>query len=628
MNKNTTIGLLLIGLILFGFSWYNNEQYKETAAAQRAQDSIAALSMAEAVAQAQTATTGTTNAQDSVNQDVELGADSSTSTSLTSSASGEAVDGLQKALSGTESFTTLENELLKITFSNKGGRVAAVQLKKYSTYRGDPLMLFNADGSSFGMEFFAPNRMHTADYFFQPQVVSDSSIIFRLSADSAQTEYLDYIYTIHKGGYMVDFKVDVSKFKGRLAQNAATIGLSWNVISPQEEKGFQNENNYTTIAYRFPGENSIEELGMSEGEKSEEISTKVQWVAFKQQFFSSIIIYDKDFSNADIKYSTFKPTDTNIKDFSAQLSIPYSADQTAYNFNFYFGPNQFSILNQYKDLEIQKLVPLGWGIFGWINRWLVIPTFDFFGRYISNFGIVTLLLTVFIKLLIFPLTYKSYLSTAKMRLLKPDIDKINEKYPKKEDALKKQQLTMEVYKSAGVSPMGGCLPMLIQFPILIAMFKFFPASIELRGKSFLWADDLSSYDSILNLPFNIPFYGDHVSLFTLLMAISLYFSSKINYSQSTSMNSAQMPGMKFMMLYMMPVMLLLWFNNYSSGLSYYYLLSNVITIGQTYAFRYLVNDDKLHLKLKANAKKPIKKSKWAERLESMQKAAAEQQKRK
>lgn len=609
MNKNTTIGLLLIGLILFGFSWYNNKQYTEAQAEKRRVDSIALANMPkietpqEVVPQIDTV--GLAAVRDSVAR-----------------AQGNQ---MQLSLSGQDQTFELENEVMKVTFLNKGGRVAAVNLKNYTKYDGSPLMLFTEQGSQFGLRMFAPEQINTADYYFEPKIISATQIAFYLYADSARTSYLEYMYTLRPSDYMVDFRVDLSHFKGKLADNQSTMDITWNVVSPQEEKGFQNENNYTTIAYKYPGAQDIEELGMSDGTKDEQISTKVEWVAFKQQFFSSIIVNTDSFLGADIKYNTFKPTDTNIKDFSAKLSLPYNRDTENYNFNFYFGPNQFSTLNQYDGLDFQKLVPLGWGIFGWINRWLVIPAFDFLGRYISNFGIVILLLTIFIKLLIFPMTYKSYLSTAKMRLLKPDIDKIGEKYPRKEDALKKQQAVMEVYKSAGVSPMGGCIPMLIQFPILIAMFRFFPASIELRGKSFLWADDLSSYDSILNLPFDIPFYGNHVSLFTLLMAVSLFVSSKINYSQNAMGNQQQMPGMKFMMLYMMPLMMVLWFNNYSSGLSYYYLLSNLITIGQTFAFRYLVNDQKLHLKLKENAKKPVKKSKWAERLETMQKAAAAQQ---
>lgn len=612
MNKNTLIGLLIIGVILFGFSWYNNKQYTEKLQQQARIDSIA---RANAPIESPSSTT--------LNQGP-LAPDSAALPGAAQTPASHLPGTLAAAMQGSEQFFTLENKLVKLTFSNKGGRIAAAQLKDYKKYDGDPLMLFTEEGSRFNLNLFAPEQINTADFYFTPQLISESKISFRLYADSAS--YMDYIYTLNPDNYMMDMRIDFSNFKGSISPNQSDMTLAWNIISPQEEKGFMNENNYTTIAYKYPGATDIEELGMSTATKEEELTTKVQWVAFKQQFFSSIIVAKDNFATADIKYNTFQPTDKNIKDFSALLTLPYNATATqGYDLNFYFGPNKFSVLNKYEGLEFQKLVPLGWWVIGWINRWVVIPAFDFLGSYIANFGIVILILTVLIKLLIFPLTYKSYLSTAKMRLLKPDIDKINEKYPKKDDALKKQQAVMGVYKAAGVSPMGGCLPMLIQFPILFAMFRFFPASIELRGKSFLWADDLSSYDSILQLPFDIPFYGDHVSLFTLLMAVSLYFSSKINYSQSAGMSNQQMPGMKFMMLYMMPIMLLVWFNNYSSGLSYYYLLSNVITIGQTYAFRYMVDDNKLHAQMKENGKKPQKKSKWQERLEAMQKQQQQQQ---
>lgn len=609
MNKNTLIGLLVIGLLLFGFSWYNNKQYTERIQEQQRQDSIA---MANAPKQ-EPSPTGESLVQGQLPPDTAA----LTNAEPAHSVLGAAYDA---QLKGKEEFYTLENKLFILTFSNKGGRIAAAQLKDYKKYNGDPLMLFTEEGSRFNLNLFAPEQINTADFFFTPQIVSDTSIAFRLYADSVS--YLEYVYTIRPDNYLMDMKIDLSHFKGKIVPNQPDVTLAWNIVSPQEEKGFQNENNYTTISYKYPGETSIEELGMSTGTKEESISTKVQWVAFKQQFFSSIIVANDNFSAADLKYNTFPPTDKNIKDFSALLTLPYSTATDGYNLQFYFGPNKFSVLKKYGDMEFQKLVPLGWWIIGWINRYVVIPVFDFLGSYISNFGIVILILTVLIKLLIFPLTYKSYLSTAKMRLLKPDIDKLNEKYPKKEDAMKKQQAVMQLYKSAGVNPMGGCLPLLIQFPILIAMFRFFPASIELRGKSFLWADDLSSYDSIWTFPdgFSIPFYGDHVSLFALLMAVSLFITSKINYSQSAGMSSQQMPGMKFMMLYLMPVMLLVWFNNYSAGLCYYYLLANLITIGQTYAFRYyLVDDKKLHAQMQENSKKPVKKSKWQMRLEEMQK---------
>lgn len=623
MNKNTLIGLLVIGAILLGFSWYQNKQYSEKVAEQARIDSIA---RANAPKQMPSPT------------DASLSQGMASTPDTAALASGRAVPMSQLGsvydaqLRGAEVFTTLENDLFKLTFSNKGGRIAAAELKDYKKYNGDPLMLFTEQGSRFNLNLFAPEQINTADFFFTPQMVSDTCIVYRLYADTALTSYLEYRYTIQPDNYLMDLKIDLSHFKGKIAPNQPDVTLAWNIVSPQEEKGFDNENNYTTISYKYPGETSIEELGMSKETKEEDISTKVQWVAFKQQFFSSIIVAQDNFANAALKYNTFPPTDKNIKDFSALLTLPYNPTTEAYNLNFYFGPNKFSVLKKYDGMEFQQLVPLGWWIIGWINRYLVIPVFDFLGSYIANFGIVILILTLIIKLLIFPLTYKSYLSTAKMRLLKPDIDKINAKYPKKEDAMKKQQSVMQLYKSAGVSPMGGCIPMLIQFPILIAMFRFFPASIELRGKSFLWADDLSSYDSIWTFPdgFSLPFYGDHISLFTLLMAVSLYFTSKINYAQSAGMSSQQMPGMKFMMLYMMPVMLLLWFNNYAAGLSWYYLLSNLITMGQTFAFRYMVDDKKLHAQMMENTKKPVKKSKWQTRLEEMQKQqqAAQQQQRK
>ncbi len=510
-----------------------------------------------------------------------------------------------------------------------------MELKEYERLnqanKGERVKLFGGEGNKFGFDIFAPEQISTAGLFFDALSTTDSTVVYRLRADSVS--YVDFTYTIKKDSYMVDFKADFSHFRSHMLATQPQIGLNWAVTSPKEEQGFDNENQYTTVAYKFPGEGEeVEELSTSTGSESEALTTKVQWVAFKQQFFSSIIV--GDFTTASVGYNTYAPSADNIKDFYASFSLPYSPSADIYSFDFYFGPNKYSTLEDYSegtDYKFQELVPLGWGIFGWVNELIVIPVFDFLSDYISNYGIIILLLTIFIKLIILPLTYKSYLSMAKMRLLGPEIKKIGERYPKREDAMKKQQAMMGLYKSAGVSPLGGCIPMLIQFPILIAMFRFFPASIELRGESFLWANDLSSYDSIVNLPFNIPFYGDHISLFTLLMAVSLFFSQKINMKQQSSMQSNQMPGMRFMMLYLMPVMLLFIFNNFSSGLTYYYFLSNVITIGQTYAFRAGVSDDKLHAKMQDKAKKPVKKSKWAQRLEDMQRqqqAMREQQKRK
>lgn len=624
MNKNTLIGLLLIGIILIGFTWYNSSQVeKQIEAQQKEQAYQDSVQRAWEAANPDTAAMQKAAAQ-------ELTADSTLSRA---NAFGMPTDSsmLSKAMVGTEQFTVLENKVMKVTFSNLAARVASVELKDYKRlydkYKGDPLKLFFPDGSDFGLEFYTPTKVNTSNRYFTIARQSEHAIAYRLYADSAS--YIEYIYTMAPNDYMMDMKVDVSHFKNTLVTNQSDIKLSWNIISPQEEKGFKNENNYTTVAYKFPAETSVEELSPSTGEASEELTTKVQWVAFKQQFFSSIIIAKDNFQSATVGYNTFQPGDSNIKAFQSEFLLPYGPQTEDYEFSFYFGPNKYSIMDSYEGLELQELIPLGWGIIGWVNKWLVIPTFDFLEKYITSYGIIILLLTIFIKIIISPLTYKSYMSSAKMRLLKPDIDKLTEKYPKKEDAMKKQQAMMALYKSAGVSPMGGCLPMLIQFPILIAMFRFFPSSIELRGQTFLWADDLSSYDSIWTFPdgFSIPFYGDHISLLTLLMAVSLFVTSKLNMSQQPG--GQQMPGMKFMMLYMMPVMLLFWFNDYASGLSYYYLLANLITIAQTYAFRYFVNDQKLHARMKATAAKPQKKSKWAERMEQMQKnAQAQQQTRK
>lgn len=609
MNKNTFIGILLIGVILLGFGWYNNKQYEDRTEIQRKEQA-----KADSIQKAWEAANPTI-------------ADTVSAISAQQQSKDTTVLGQKKE--GVESFKVVENDVMKLTFSNLGGKIASVELKEYKRlydqYTGDPLMLFNQGDSQFGLEFYTPEKVNTNDYYFEPVVISDKQIAYRLYADSSS--YLEYVYTL-SDGYMMDFSVDFSHFKNTIVTNQTDLVMNWSVLSPQEEKGFKNENNYTTVAYKFPNTNEVEELSAGTSEVTEGLSTQVQWVAFKQQFFSSIIIAKNNFTNANVGYKTFQPNDNYIKDFQAAFSLPYSKATSGYDFNFYFGPNKYSTMKTYEGLELQKLVPLGWGIIGWVNKWLVIPTFDLLGKHITSMGLIILLLTIFIKIIIAPLTFKSYMSSAKMKLLKPDIEKLNAKYPKKEDAMKKQQATMALYKSAGVSPMGGCIPMLIQFPILIAMFKFFPSSIELRGKSFLWADDLSSYDSIWTFPdgFSIPFYGDHISLFTLLMAVSLFFTSKLNMSQQPG--GQTLPGMNFMMLYMMPVMLLFVFNDFSSGLSYYYLLANIITLIQTFAFRFFVDDAKLHAKMKAQAAKPQKVSKWANKMADMQKKAEEAQKQK
>lgn len=645
MDKKSIIGIAVVALLFFGFAYFNTQEQKkyqeEMAAWQAYQDSVAL------------ATRPVVPAADSValtagGQDPEQAAEAARERRV--AALGEY---LAAARDGEEREFVVENDVMAVTFSTRGGQIRDVLLKDYTKYapRGErniPVSLMDPTTARFDLSFFVKNglnnvKVNTMEYVFTPSAVettADGARAVRMRLPISETAALEYEYLIYDTktparDYLVDFDVRLVNMAAEMA-NQTSIGIDWSNTSYQNERGFKNENMYTTVAYRFPGESSIEELSMSDEERSKEITTSVNWVAFKQHYFSSVFIAPQNLSYADVGFTTAQPGSGYIKDFSARMTVPYTAQTTGYDFAFYFGPNEYSILKKVGDtdagdgdLYLERLIPLGWGIFGWINRWCVIPVFDFLRNYIPSFGIIILILAVLVRLVISPLTYKSYVSMAKMRLIKPQVDELAKKYPKQEDAMKRQQATMELYKKAGINPMGGCIPMLIQMPILIAMFRFFPASIELRGQSFLWAGDLSSYDSVLNLPFSIPFYGDHVSLFALLMALSTFGYSYYSYQQTAS-SQPQMAGMKFMMLYLMPLMLLFWFNDYSSGLCYYYLLSNLLTIGQTLIIRRMVDDTKIQAIMQANAarKSNGKKSKFQQRYEELLRQQEAQQRAK
>lgn len=645
MDKKSIIGIAVVALLFFGFAYFNTQEQKkyqeEMAAWQAYQDSVAL------------ATRPVVPAADSValtagGQDAEQAAEAARERRV--AALGEY---LAAARDGEEREFVVENDVMAVTFSTRGGQIRDVLLKDYTKYapRGErniPVSLMDPATARFDLSFFVKNglnnvKVNTMEYVFTPSAVettADGARAVRMRLPISETAALEYEYLIYDTkaparDYLVDFDVRLVNMAAEMA-NQTSIGIDWSNTSYQNERGFKNENMYTTVAYRFPGESSIEELSMSDEERSKEITTSVNWVAFKQHYFSSVFIAPQNLSYADVGFTTAQPGSGYIKDFSARMTVPYTAQTTGYDFAFYFGPNEYSILKKVGDtdardgdLYLERLIPLGWGIFGWINRWCVIPVFDFLRNYIPSFGIIILILAVLVRLVISPLTYKSYVSMAKMRLIKPQVDELAKKYPKQEDAMKRQQATMELYKKAGINPMGGCIPMLIQMPILIAMFRFFPASIELRGQSFLWAGDLSSYDSVLNLPFSIPFYGDHVSLFALLMALSTFGYSYYSYQQTAS-SQPQMAGMKFMMLYLMPLMLLFWFNDYSSGLCYYYLLSNLLTIGQTLIIRRMVDDTKIQAIMQANAarKSNGKKSKFQQRYEELLRQQEAQQRAK
>ena len=654
MDKKTILGIVVVAVLFLGFAYVNTKQQEkyqqEMAAWQAYQDSVAAASrpagpaadsVAGGAAESAVAASGETTAPEA---EADL---AQTVRQRRIAAMGEYLTAAQEA--EPEEFT-VENEVMTVRFSTRGGQITGVTLKDYTKYaprgqRDQLIELMDPASARFDMSFYVKNglnnvKVNTMDYVFRAEPVETAGDARRVTMRLAVAEnaWLEYEYLIYnkqapERDYLVDFNVRLVNMAPQMA-NQTSIGIDWSNVSYQNEKGFQNENMYTTLAYRFPGESSIEELGMSDGAKSKSVSTAVNWVAFKQQFFSSVFIAPQNVSSANMAFDTAAPGSELLKSFSVQMAVPYSAQVEGYDFAFYFGPNKYAILkkvtdNNGADLHMERLIPLGWGIFGWVNRWCVIPVFDFLRNYIGSFGIIIFILVLLVKLVISPLTYKSYVSMAKMRLVKPQIDELAKKYPKPEDAMKKQQATMELYKKAGINPMGGCIPMLIQMPILIAMFRFFPASIELREQPFLWADDLSSYDSIVNLPFSIPFYGDHVSLFALLMAVSLFGYSWFNYQQTAS-SQPQMAGMKFMMVYMMPIMMLLWFNSYSSGLCYYYLLSNLFTIGQTLVIRRIVDDEKIHAVMQANAarKSKGKKSKFQQRYEELMRQQEAQQRAK
>ena len=628
MDKKSIIGIAVVAVLFLGFAYMNTkeqEKYQQEMARWQAyQDSLAAPAAGTPPAAGEACAAAVAGAAAAVRErQVEaLGA------TLAAAREAEA-----------EEFT-VENDVMAVRFSTRGGQVTGVTLKDYKRYaprgeEGRPVEMMDPATARFGMTFYVKNGLrnvdvNTLDYVFEAEPVAEGPegeqvVVMRLPVSGDAS--LEYRYTIYdtaspERDYLVGFDVRLVNMAREMA-NQTQIQIDWSNTSYQNEKGFKNENMYTTVAYRFPGEKSVEELGMSEEEKSKEVTSSLNWVAFKQQFFSSVFIAPENVSYADLGFSTAHPGSGYVKDFTARMTVPYTPQTEGYDFAFYFGPNKYSILKKVSlsegdDLHMERLIPLGWGIFGWVNRWCVIPVFDFLRNYIPSFGIVILILAVLIRLVISPLTYKSYVSMAKMRLIKPQVDELAKKYPKQEDAMKRQQATMELYKKAGINPMGGCIPLLIQMPILIAVFRFFPASIELRDQSFLWADDLSSYDSVLNLPFSIPFYGDHVSLFALLMALSMFVYSYYNYQQTASAQP-QMAGMKFMMVYMMPVMLLLWFNSYASGLCYYYLLSNLLTIGQTLVIRRMVDDSKIQAIMQANAARKSKgrKSKFQQRYEEL-----------
>jgi len=647
MDRNTITGLALIFAIFIGFSLYNSNKLKnsyeeavtvadslyeegdyEAARLQYLKalefkpgtpEAVNRLSEINRIITPQTATEDTTGRQpDTVQQEEQAMQETVRPEEKPRRQAAEAFAG---AWDGEEEFYIIKNDKLELEISSEGGRPYSALLKDYYTYDQKPLILFDGDSTVFGFKFFTRNNqpVETDMLFFEPYNTSmvtdatnsDASAVFRLKV--SENEYIEYVYSLAPGEYMVDFKVNFVRLDDVMASNISSLTFDWKQYIPQQEKGRQNENNWTNIKYKHYQDDVDGFRDRSQKEfEEEDVPTRLKWVAFKDQFFSSVLIAGDYFTNGYVAYTTMPEDSKYLRHCVSELSLPFDpGGNVSYDMGLYFGPNKYNVLKKY-DMEMEELVMLGKNIIKFINKHIILNIFNWLNNYIGNYGIIILILTLIIKIVLFPLTFKSYQSQAKMKVLKPKVDEIGKKFPKKEDAMKKQQATMDLYKKAGVSPLGGCLPMALQMPILFAMFRFFPTSIELRQEAFLWADDLSTYDSILELPFSIPLYGDHVSLFTLLMTISTIITMKINSPSATGQD--QMPGMK-MMMYIMPVMFMFILNNFSAGLTYYYFLANLITFGQNLISKRFIDEEAVLRKLEANKKKPAKKSKFQQKIE-------------
>ena len=609
MNKNTIIGFVLIGVIMFGFSWYQSKQYKEQMAAQAQLDSIAMVEQLQQMA------------MDSVQK--ATGENKAVAVKVENQAVYK--DSLLNvARNAQEQILALANDKIKVEFTTKGAQFHRVTINDYMSYDSTALELVKPGMSQYGINLYAGEYINTKDFVFDVVEHNDSTLVMRMPFSNGG--YLQQKYTLGAGAYNVKNELSISG--NVVPRNVSSLDIDWTLTVPRLEKGYKNEKQYSKLDYYFEGDKKPEQIGRGR-DASERVNARFKWFAFQQQFFSAIMTAPQEFASSD---------DLSVKFFSeeeykdqgklmtchAKLRSEFQPGQdVVIPYDFYFGPNDYDVLKKY-DQNYEDIIPLGWWIVSWISRFVIIPCFAFLGKFMTNYGLIILLMTILIKIVVSPLTIKSYKSSAKMQVLKPEIDQLNKKYPNEKDAMKKQQAMMDLYRKAGVSPMGGCLPMLLQMPILFAMFRFFPACIDLRQQKFLWADDLSSYDSIWDFGVNVPLLGDHLSLFALLMAVTMFFYSRMTSSQMS--DDPNMAGMKFMSLWLMPIMMFFICNNLSAALSYYYLLSNIITMGQTwYVRKFVVTDDKVRAEMVANANKPKQKSKWQMRLEEAQRMQQQMQ---
>lgn len=611
MDKNSIIGFVLMGLLLFGFTFYQADRSKKQYAIYQAQqDSLALveaqrqaeLALLEGVSEEQTSESASAAKPARVYKDA-------------------ALDDARNAEAQT---VYLENDVLALAFSTKGAQPVSARLKDYTNYGGSELYLFKEGGNSYNVHVYAGEYISTGDFVFQLAEKTDSSVVMRLPFASGG--YIEQSYRLQPGSY--ELKSELS-FIGMncIPRNVGSVDIDFNTVIPRMEKGYKNESQYSKLDFYYTGDKKPEELAKGGRSGSKKISSNLEWFAFQQQFFSMIVRAPGQFASGNLSLNFLGENDPDHNlmrcDASMRVDINPGRDVTI-PIEYYLGPNDFRTL-KHLDHKYEKIIPLGGWLVGWFTRYFIIPMFDFLHRYIANFGLIILIMTLVIKTVVLPFTYKSYASSAKMNALKPYMEELNKKYPNPDDAMKKQQATMDLYKRAGVSPMGGCLPTLLTFPILWAMFRFFPASIQLRQQRFLWAEDLSAYDSIVDFGFNVPLLGDHLSLFALLMAVVMWGYSKITMSQQTVSDDPTAKSMQFMSVWMMPIMMFFICNNLSSGLSYYYLISQIISIIQIFVIRkWCVKPQAVIAKVEESKGKPLPKSKWQQRLEEAQKLQEQQ----
>ena len=612
MDKKSVVGFILIALIFIGFSVFENRRAMKQAEYIAYEDSVRRANMpvdTSAVVPFET-------------ESGELGAlsEAGTRTAFYKDSC------LMKASQGEAQFSVLENSKLKIVFSTKGAQPYSVQVKDYYNYDSTDLYIFRPGEGEYSINLYAGESIKTSNFYFELVSNNGSEVVMRLPFRNGG--YIEQKYSLEEDSYRLDNTLSFVGMDGVIPRNVSNFDIDFGMVIPRMEKGYKNEVQYSKLNYYFEGDKKPEELGRGRS-ASKRVDSKLSWLAFQQQFFSAIFRAPNQFASGEmaINFRSEDDPERNLMDCSAKMraELPVG-NNVSVPFEFYFGPNHFQTLKSY-DHKYEKIIPLGGWLVGWFTKYAIIPMFNFFHRFIGNFGLIILLMTLVIKIVVMPLTYKSYASSAKIAALRPEIEKLNAKYPhldNQQEQMKKQQATMNLYKRAGASPMGGCLPTLLTFPILWAMFRFFPASIELRQQSFLWCHDLSTYDSIVDFGFRVPLLGDHLSLFALLMALTMLLYSKLTMSSQPNANDPSAASMRFMSLWMMPIMMFFICNSLSAALSYYYLLSQLISIAQTWIIRKSIKPEDVLRKVRESEGKPMKKSKWQQTLEQAQKMQEQQ----